>query len=178
MFDNVAHKHEVDPDFIDFGVGYRWGKEATDIIITGIKNDARPKVILRNLRDKNVFDGRVEPNMVQLYNKISHLKKCLKQTEKIMTTHDLRLKLAEHLNVPESEHKAYVPHVSFEDETDEEETRFMVVFATKHTLAHFKSSSTLHVDAIYRLVWLRIKKSKQHIYLEKECHWGFLLIVC
>ena len=92
VYDNVEHKHELDPDYLDSGVGYRWTKEATDIIVTGIKNDARPKVILRNLRDKNVFDGGLEPDMIQMYNKICNMKKILKKTEKIITTNDLRKK--------------------------------------------------------------------------------------
>ena len=100
-----------------------------------------------------MFDGSVEPDMIQLYNKISHLKKVLKQTEKIMPTHDLRNKLAEHTATPESEHDGYVPYYAIDDEYDDDETRFIVTFATKKSLELMKSSMTLHVDATYRLLW-------------------------
>ena len=151
--DNVEHKHEVDPEYLDSGVGYRWTNEASNIIVTGIKNDARPKVILRNLRDKNVFDGGAEPDMIQLYNKISHTKKILRKTEKIVTTHDLRNKLSLHTDKPESDIEAFVPYYSIDDDKDDEDTRFMVVFATGKTLSLLKSGNQLHVDATYRLVW-------------------------
>ena len=39
-------------------------------------------IILRNLRDKKVFDGREEPDMIQLYNKISHTKNAEKVQKK------------------------------------------------------------------------------------------------
>ena len=115
VYENTAHKHDPDPEHKDAGVGYRWSKEATEIIITGIKNYARPKVILRNLRDKNVFDGREEPDMIQLYNKISHTKKLLKKSEKIITTHDLRQKLEPRMHEPDHPHKGYVPFAYIDD---------------------------------------------------------------
>ena len=34
---------------------YRWSKEATNIIVIVVKNGLRPKVMLRNLRDRNCF---------------------------------------------------------------------------------------------------------------------------
>ena len=68
-------------DFFIFGFAF-----ATDIIITHIH--LRPKVILRHLRDKNGFDGVIEPEMIQLYNKVSHVKKLLRKSENILTTHN------------------------------------------------------------------------------------------
>ena len=35
--ENVEHKHEVDPEYLDTAMGYRWSNEASDIIVTGIK---------------------------------------------------------------------------------------------------------------------------------------------
>ena len=77
--DTTDHKHEVDKDYINTSDGYKWSHEATDIIITGIKNNASPKVILCNLCDKNVFDGspevtkksktlELDPNLSHHYN--------------------------------------------------------------------------------------------------------------
>ena len=57
---------------------YRWSKEATNIIVIVVKNGLRPKVMLRNLRDRNCFANYREPTMIQLYNKITNIKKVLK----------------------------------------------------------------------------------------------------
>ena len=82
--DNVVHKHEVDPNYMDTSAGFRWSAEANDVINLMLKTDNhRPKLILRALRDKNIFDGGPEPSMIQLYNKVSHMKKLLRKTEKL-----------------------------------------------------------------------------------------------
>ena len=143
------HKHEEDPNYIDNGVGYRWSAFATGIIETHIR--LRPKEILRHLRDKNAFDG-VEPDMIQLYNKVSHVKKLLLKSEKILTTHDLRRKIAQHIEKPESEVSPYIPYHMIEDE-DDEDTRLIVIFATDKILSYLKTGRQVHVDATYRLTW-------------------------
>ena len=153
--DNIEHKHENDPQYEKPGNGFRWSKEATIEITEGIKNMLRPMVILRNLRNKNIFDGKPEPDMQQLYNKIQHIKTKLQKSENILTSHDLRTKLAEHLDVPESEIDSYIPYQNIQDEDDSEDTRFMAVFATKKTLDRLKFDKTFHVDATYRLTWQR-----------------------
>jgi hypothetical protein len=87
--DHIGVKHGLWPlrcpqrnlEFFIFGFAF-----ATDIIITHIH--LRPKVILRHLRDKNGFDGVIEPEMIQLYNKVSHVKKLLRKSENILTTHN------------------------------------------------------------------------------------------
>ena len=104
------HIHEVDPDYTpDNSNLFRWPAAATAIVMTGCRNEARPKVILRNLRDANVFDGMTEPTMIQLYNKITNVKNILDKTRDILTTHDLRQKVAEHLETPESDIEAFIP---------------------------------------------------------------------
>ena len=40
-----CHEHIENPDFIEKSSGFRWKKLATDMIVTGIKNGATPKVI-------------------------------------------------------------------------------------------------------------------------------------
>ena len=49
------HEHIENPDFIDKSLVFKWSQQATDIVVMGIKNWATPKVILRNMRDKNCF---------------------------------------------------------------------------------------------------------------------------
>ena len=51
-----THEHAEDPDYTGGqSTVYRWSKEATDIIVIGVKNGLRPKVMLRNMRDRNCF---------------------------------------------------------------------------------------------------------------------------
>ena len=81
------HEHIENPDFIDKSLVFKWSHQATDIILMRIKNGATPKVILQNMRDKNCFTSSAEPTMMQLYNKISHLKKIMNLTDHIEDTH-------------------------------------------------------------------------------------------
>ena len=87
--------------------------------------------------------------MIQLYNKVSHMKKLLRKTEKLLTTHDLRQKLLLHFEMPGDDLEAYVPYFTIDDD----ELRFMVVFASEKISSHLKTKQPLHVDATYRLVW-------------------------
>ena len=57
----------------------------------------------------NVFDGMTEPSMIQLYYKITNVKNILKKSRDILTTNDLRQKVAKHLDMPESEIEALIP---------------------------------------------------------------------
>ena len=63
----------------------------------GIKNGVTPKVILQNMRDKNCFTSSAEPTVMQLYNKISHLKKIMNLTDHIEDTHQMRQKVENHI---------------------------------------------------------------------------------
>lgn len=67
--------------------------------------------------------------MIQLYNKVSHVKKLLRKSENILTTHNLRRKIAQHIENPESEVSPYIPYDMIEDE-DDEDTRMIVIIAT------------------------------------------------
>ena len=125
---------------------------ATAIIMTGVKNEARPKVILRNLREANIFDGMSEPNMIQLYNKITNVKNILDKTRDLLTTHDLRQKVAQHLETPESEVEAFIPFYEVLDEDDDEDPRFTVIMTSKKLLARISSDRVFQVDATYRLL--------------------------
>ena len=72
-----VHEHIENPDFVETSHVFKWSKKATDILVTGIKMNSRPKVMLCELRDKHCFDGQNEPSQMQIYNKIAHLKKIM-----------------------------------------------------------------------------------------------------
>ena len=133
---------------------YRWSPLANSIITTGIKNGAKPKVILRNLRDQDAFGQGEEPSLNCLYNKVASMKKVLKLSEKIENTHQLRIKLKEYEKIPEDKHEGYVCYSKIDDDvSDPDKTRLTVIFTTGNLLERMRKSRNIHVDATYRLVW-------------------------
>ena len=148
----ATHKHEEDPDFVWEGKNFRWTTQQTNIVFLGVKNEAKPRVILRNLREANVFVEGKEPTSLQLNNKIRHCRKILQHSSQIFSTHELRQKVCEKLDVPESDVEGYVAHYKIDDEDDEKEPRFTIIWSTKKLLA--RASSSFHQDdATYRLIW-------------------------
>ena len=133
---------------------YRWSALANSIIATGIKNGAKPKVILRNLRDQDAFGQGEEPSLNCLYNKVASMKKVLKLSEKIENTHQLRIKIKEYEKIPEDKHEGFVSYSKIDDDvSDPDNTRLTVIFTTGNLIERMRKSSNIHVDATYRLVW-------------------------
>ena len=148
------HEHIENPDFIDKSLGFRWSRLATDTIVMGIQNGATPKVMLRNMRDKNCFSDSDEPTLIQLYNKISHMKNIMNLAEHIENTHQMRQKIENHLEVPDNDIEGYIPYHSIQDDVEQnEKTRFVVIFSTKRLISFLSKSEVLHIDATYRLNW-------------------------
>ena len=123
--------------------------------MNGVKASSTPKVILCSLRDQGCFpDGvEVEPTKIQLYNKIAHVKKVCNLAESLDNTHELREKIKQYLEVPENDIESYVAHAKIEDENNEEEVRFVIIFTTKRILRYLKNSNNIHLDCTYRLNW-------------------------
>ena len=149
-----VHEHIENPDFVETSHVFKWSKKATEILVTGIKMNSRPKVMLRELRDINCFDGQTEPSQIQIYNKIAHLKKIMNLSENLLTTFQLRQKVQEHTDIPDNDIQGFVPHYIIEDDADNEgDARFVIVYSTKRLLEAITKSDTAHWDATYRLVW-------------------------
>ena len=149
-----VHEHIEDPDYVNTNTNFQWSKAATDIVIQGIRCGATPTIIRRNMREAGLFDSLdSEPDKTQLYNKISYLKKALKLNEGLENTHELRQKIAEHTQVPESDFEGYVAHHIIEDEDPNKDVKFVVIFTTKKLLSSLRKGSVVHVDATYRLNW-------------------------
>ena len=125
---------------------------AIETIVMGIQNGATPKVMLRNMRDKNCFSDSDEPTLIQLYNKISHMKKILNLTEHIENTHQMRQKIENHLEVPDNDIEGYIPYYSIQDDVEQnDKTCFCVIFSTTKLMSFLTKSEVLHIDATYRL---------------------------
>ena len=110
------------------------------------------QVILRNLENAQLFADGQFPTRQQLNNKIQHCRNSLKKTEQIFTTHDLREKIKEKLEIPEDEMEAYIAYHEVLDEEEDEEPRFTVIWTSKKLLARTSNNLTQD-DATYRLVW-------------------------
>ena len=147
-----SHSHIHDPEIVDTSSSFQWSKAATDLVAHGIKSGATPKVILRSLRDHGCFVDVQEPSMMQLYNKISHLKKVLDLTESIDNTHELRNKIKEYSKIPDNDIESFVCYSNIQDDVESnEELRLVVIFTTLRTLNYLRKTNNLHSDATYRL---------------------------
>ena len=99
--------------------------------------------------------------MIQLYNKITNIKKVLKLRDNMANTHQLRQKLQQHSEVPDNNIEAYVPYFNIKDDVDKpEDTMFLAIFATKRTLS-LLSKSDIQRPRI-------LLKSKLH-QISKQC---------
>ena len=122
------------------------------MIIQGVQNEARPMVIRRNLENANLFlDGKVL-SAQQLNNKIAHIRFSLNKSQQIFTTHDLREKIKEHLDIPEDDTTAYIAAYEVIDDDETAEPRFTVIWTSRRMLARTSNNMTQD-DATYRLIW-------------------------
>ena len=146
------HIHEEDSEYVLSSVMFRWSVEQTNTIVQGVRNEAKPKVIRRNMEDANLFsDGRI-PTSLQLNNKIRHVRKLLHGSSQIVNTHELREKIQEYLEIPSDANKAYIAVNNVEDDDETAEPRFNIIWTT-HKLMERISDNLTQDDATYRLVW-------------------------
>ena len=148
------HTHEEDPNFIEEASNnFRWSDDMEKVIEENLKtHNTKPNWIKRALKEANVC-GRNFPTQTQLYNKIAALKKKNFPSSKVLNTHELRQKIAQMLEKPSSEIKAFVPHYVIDDEDETENPRFTVLFSTLKNMAKMKDDRVLQTDATYRLNW-------------------------
>ena len=85
------------------------------MIIQGVTNEARPKLIRRNMENANLFSEGKIPTSLELSNKIAHVRKLVYGSNQIFYTHQLREKINEHSELPEDETKAYIAASKVED---------------------------------------------------------------
>ena len=55
---NVIHPrqiHEEDSEYVLSSAMFRWTEEQTRMVVQGVRNEAKPKVIRRNMEDANLF---------------------------------------------------------------------------------------------------------------------------
>ena len=104
------------------------------------------------MENSNLFcDGRI-PTSLQLNNKIRHVRKLVHGTQQIFDTHELREKVKEKLNIPEDEITSYIAYYSIDDENEDEDPRFTLIWTSKKLLRRMSDEFTQD-DATYRLLW-------------------------
>jgi hypothetical protein len=146
------HFHDVDPDDLNSGSSFKWTTAQTDLIKWCLENDNNPTSVLRNLENAQLLEDGNFPSKQQLNNKIQHCRKLINKTKQIFTTHDLREKIKEKLEVPEDADEAYIAYHEVLDENEDEEPRFTIIWTSKNLLKRTSSQLTQD-DATYRLVW-------------------------
>ena len=57
-----------------------------------------------------------------------------------------------HDTEPDNDLPEYIPYSEIHDKDTDEETKFVVIFATKPTLSFLNQGNTPHIDVTYRLV--------------------------
>ena len=148
-----VHVHTVDDAGSAGGVNFKWTLEQTAMIRQCVQNEqTRPAIIRRNLENANLFLEGKSPTNQQLNNKIAHVKVQLNKTQQIFTTHHLREKIKENIDIPEDEDQAYIAFHDVIDENEKDEPRFSVIWTSKRMLARTNEHMTQD-DATYRLVW-------------------------
>ena len=151
-----SHEHEEDPNYADQEHSvFKWTVAQNNIIEQCLKvqKNSKPNYIKRLLKKSNAF-GLRQPTQLQLYNKIATVKKKLSPSENILNTFQLRQKISECVDIPESEVKGYIPYWEIIDENEKEEPRFCVVFSTVKNQRKLNSSRILQSDATYRINWM------------------------
>ena len=69
------------------------------------------------------------------------------------------MQVALHLQVPDSDIESYVVHKHIDDENEDDQPRFTIIFSTKKNIEKMKSKNMVQTDATYRLNWLNFPVS-------------------
>ena len=73
-------------------------------------------------------------------------------SNQIFDTHQLREKINEYTEVPEEDNKAYIAASNVEDEKEDEEPRFNIIWTSKKLMKRI-SNDMIQDVATYRLLW-------------------------
>ena len=143
------HIHKEDPEYSREGVNLVWSDAQTKIVMEAMKNEASTATTIRQLQDANVFPEGKFPSRSQITVKIRHCRNILRRTIQIFNTHELRMQIQEKLEVPLDDTEAYIAYNSIDDENEEEEPRFSIIWTSTKLLARVGSEMTQD-DATYR----------------------------
>ena len=104
------------------------------------------------MRDNGCFINCLEPKPQQLSYKIAYIKKVDGLTDGMENTHEMCQKIELHDTEPDNDLPEYIPYSEIHDKDTDEETKFVVIFATKPSLFFLNQGNTPHIDVTYRLV--------------------------
>ena len=126
-----AHNHVANADHDTEGSAFRWTREQTEMIRQGVANEAKPKVIRRNMENANLFSGGRVPTSLELNNKIAHVRKQLHGSSQIFDTHKLREKINEFSEIPDDDLTGYIVSSEVHDEDEDADPRFNIIWTSK-----------------------------------------------
>jgi len=75
------------------------------------------------------------------------MKKVNGLTEGMENTHQMCQKIEQHNTELDNDLQAYIPYSEIHDEDKDEETKFVVIFATKRKLSFLNQEDTIHINA-------------------------------
>ena len=147
------HIHEINEEHSkDLHSVFKWTDEQTHMIADALKSFHKPSVIHRILNDANAFNHK-KPTKVQLYNKISALKKKVFPKHELINTHQMRQRIMLDADDPIEDDSPFIPFWEVLDENNEPAPRFTIIFTTKNNQAKMSNLTFLQTDATYRLNW-------------------------
>ena len=143
-----CHVHKEDLEYQRDGPNIHWTQQQTEIVMTGVKNEASAKVIKRNLQESNLFASGNFPTTSQLNAKIAYCRSIIRRTIEIFDTHQLREKIQEHLEIPDDELDSYIVYHHVDDENPNEDPHFCIIWTSKKLTARI-SSDLVQDDTTY-----------------------------
>ena len=155
--------HIANPDYDTESYTFIRTRVQTEMIRQGVANEAKPKVIHRNMENANLFSGGRVPTALELNNKIAHVRKQHHGSSQIFDTHKLREKINEFSEIPDNDLKGYIVCCEVHDEDENVDPRFNIIWTSKKLMNRI-SDYFIQDDATHRLVW----QGKIHFHSEYE----------
>ena len=81
--------------------------------------------------------------------KVHHCRSIIRRNIQIFDTHELREKIAENIQVPVEDTEGYIAHSEVNDDEDDVEPRFVIIWTSTKLKARVNQSMTQD-DATYR----------------------------
>jgi len=150
MTNTKSHVLKENSEYVKEGPNFHWTSQQTDIVMTGVKNEASAKVIKRNLQDSSLFVDSNFPTTSQLNAKIAYCRSIIRRSIEIFDTHQLRQKIAEKLDIPSDEKESYIAYHHVDDEDESGDPHFCIIWTSRRLSASIAEDFTQD-DATYRL---------------------------
>ena len=149
--DNLEHLHEEDPTY-HTKENYHWTEKQEAIVQRGIRTNTKISLILKTLQEEGATNGSGKyPDIRQVGVKKRYMKNVKEQKHSIVSAEALRQYCERHSEVPDDEHKSFVPYYHISGNTTDD--LVMTVIWTTPKLMSRISEKHIQDDATYKLNW-------------------------